>query len=124
VDDVADAVRSDASTPEHVPSPSQTIRELSPVPMSQTDSLVVMHDEGSPLGVPTGGELPPVVPAAPAPAVGTGTSAGGSAPSGGTMISDAASAASFHEAAASLALSTVRDELPSSPVFDTDSTPD
>jgi len=139
VDGVADAVRSDASTPDHLPSPSETIRELAPasvvggftaasalasVPMSPTDPLVVMPDEGSPLGAPTGGELPPVVPAAPAPAGGSGTSAGGSTPSGGTMISDAASAASFHEAAASLALSTVRDELPSSPVFDTDSTPD
>ncbi|MDQ0614675.1 hypothetical protein QF046_002316 [Microbacterium sp. W4I4] len=140
---VADAVRSGASPAGLLPAPTETVRALTPVPapasvmrgfaegsvlvpvpMSQTDPLVVLHDEGSPLDAPTGGELPPVVPAAPAPAGGSGTSAGGSAPSGGTMISDAASAASFHEAAASLALSTVRDELPSSPVFDTDSTPD
>ncbi|HEY9365725.1 MAG TPA: hypothetical protein VIP55_03745, partial [Agromyces sp.] len=64
-------------------------------------------------------------PALGAPALGVGGS--GAAGSGGgaaSGTSDAAYAALELDALASLALHSIDDELPSSPVYDTDSTPD
>ena len=74
-------------------------------------------------------EHAPTAPAAPPGApfpggTGTGGGANGSGSAGASTISDAVSSAYLLEANASLVLSTVHDELPSSPVFDTDSTPD
>jgi hypothetical protein len=81
---------------------------------------VLPSDGGAP---PGGVPSAPVVPAAP----GGGAGSGGWAPTGGAgaaTTSDAASAAFGPDALASLVLHSVDDDLPSSPVYDTDSTPD
>lgn len=73
-------------------------------------------------GPPPSGDLP-ASPAAPA--GGTTFGGAGSAPAGGASgTSDAAFAALELDALASLVLHSVDDALPSSPVFDTDTTPD
>jgi hypothetical protein len=75
---------------------------------------------GPPLG---GGDLP-ATPAAPA-GSGAGSGAAGAGGAGGASgTSDAAFAAFGVDALASLVLNSVDDELPSSPVYDTDTTPD
>jgi hypothetical protein len=66
----------------------------------------------------------PGAPSSPALGGAAGGTAAGSGSAGASTSSDAALAAVGHEANASLALSTVNDELPSSPVFETDTTPD
>lgn len=81
-------------------------------------------DAGAGSGAPA-----PAAPSAPpfTPAPGGSGAAGGvsgSAASGASAVSDTADFTFLHEATASQALSAVCDELPSSPVFDTDSTPD
>lgn len=73
-------------------------------------------------GTPRNGGLPPT-PAAPAGGAGAG-GAGPTGAGGASGTSDAASAALELDALASLVLHAVDDELPSSPVYDTDSTPD
>ncbi|WP_133411789.1 hypothetical protein [Agromyces badenianii] len=65
------------------------------------------------LGTPVGGS-----------GAGSGTGASGSGSASASGTSDAAFAALELDALASLALHSVDDELPSSPVYDTDSTPD
>ena len=80
---------------------------------------IAPSDGGSPAGDGS--------PALGAPALGVGGSGTGAAGSGGgaaSGTSDAAYAALELDALASLALHSVDDELPSSPVYDTDSTPD
>jgi hypothetical protein len=73
-------------------------------------------------GAPPGGDLP-ASPAAPA--GGSTFGGGGSGGAGGSSgTSDAAFAALELDALASLVLHSVDDALPSSPVFDTDTTPD
>ena len=57
-------------------------------------------------------------------ASGGGASGGGSGAAGASGTSDAAFAAVGIGAHASLVLHSVDDELPSSPVYDTDTTPD
>lgn len=74
-----------------------------------------------------GGAFPDDVPSVPdTPAVPAGTGFGGAAPggAGAASTSDAAVAAFGLDALASLVLHAVDDKLPSSPVYDTDSTPD
>jgi len=78
----------------------------------------VLPGDGSPLS----DGLPPS-PAAPAGGAGTG-GAGPTGAGGASGTSDAALAALELDALASLVLHAVDDELPSSPVFDTDATPD
>ncbi|GAT74776.1 hypothetical protein MHM582_3284 [Microbacterium sp. HM58-2] len=82
---------------------------------------------------PGGGLGAPVAPAPGRSGVPAATAPGGSGPggalngggsAGASSVSDAVLSAYGHGAAASLVLGTVSDELPSSPVFDTDSTPD
>ncbi|GAA1797275.1 hypothetical protein [Agromyces neolithicus] len=74
----------------------------------------------SPVGSP--GDAPPAL--APPGSGSTGTGASGSGPGGSSASSDTAFAALELDARASLVLHSVDDALPSSPVYDTDSTPD
>ena len=75
-------------------------------------------------GTPPGGDLP-TSPAAPvAPTGGAGSGGAGSAGGGASGTSDAAFAALGLDALALLVLHAVDDDLPSSPVYDTDTTPD
>ncbi|KZE95279.1 hypothetical protein AVP42_00392 [Agromyces sp. NDB4Y10] len=98
---------------------------------SATPAAALTSDSGPP------GTAPPLGALAPAPGLaggaadaplGAGTPAGGStsgsAGSGGIAGSDAASAAHDLDAMASLVLHAVDDALPSSPIYDTDTTPD
>lgn len=72
-------------------------------------------------GSPTGGSAP----GSPAPGGGTGSGGAGAGGAGGASgTSDAAFAALGIDALASMVLRSVDDELPSSPVYDTDTTPD
>lgn len=81
-------------------------------------------DTGAGSGAPAPA-APSAPPFTPAPGgSGAAGGVGGSAASGASAVSDTADFTFLHEAAASQALSAVCDELPSSPVFDTDSTPD
>ncbi|MFE6996515.1 hypothetical protein ACFVAE_11200 [Microbacterium sp. NPDC057659] len=124
----------DLAAPAAAPAPAPAVDRTgaASAPIVQTtlarsaDDFFSAQTSGStgPADSPLGGSVPPAAPAAPSPAGSAGSTAGGGGSAGASMISDAASAAVLHEATASLALSTVCDELPSSPVFDTDSTPD
>ncbi len=70
------------------------------------------------------GDGPPALAPSGGGSAGSGSGASGSGPGGASASSDAAFAALELDALASLALHSVDDALPSSPVYDTDSTPD